>query len=173
MSIDSQPPVASTFSEPNELAVYVLHPGDIALAFVGERLETLLGSCVAVVLTDPHRTVATMCHIVNASEPSFDNRNNTAYASTAMRTMFAKLRSVGIEPTLCDAYVFGGGNMFPKLLNPQHVGAANVEWVMQFLRRHQMPMLAESVGGNCYRKVAWTVGSAELLVETVPTEEDN
>jgi chemotaxis protein CheD len=171
LATDSRPPFAASQTNDSPL-VYVLHPGDLALAFDGERLETLLGSCVSVVLTDPHRTVGAMCHIVNAIEPGPTQKNDTAFASAAMRQMFAKLRSVGIEPRLCHAYVFGGGNMFPKMFNTRHVGEANVEWVMKFLRQHRIPVLAESVGGNFYRKVAWTVGSPELQVETVATLDD-
>jgi chemotaxis protein CheD len=33
--------------------VTTLHPGDVVLGLRGDRLQTLLGSCVAVVLTDP------------------------------------------------------------------------------------------------------------------------
>ena len=46
--------------------VHVLHPGDVACGERGERFETLLGSCVAIVLTDPRRTIGAMCHIVHA-----------------------------------------------------------------------------------------------------------
>ena len=44
----------------------VLAPGDVAIGTRGDRFETLLGSCVAIVLTDPRRTVGAMCHIVHA-----------------------------------------------------------------------------------------------------------
>lgn len=153
--------------------VYVLHPGDVALAQAGERLETLLGSCVAVILTDPRRTVGVMCHIVNAGLPRGGDRSNTAYAANAMQAMFTRLRAVGITPQLCHAYVFGGGNMFPALFNSQHVGAANVRWVLDFLKQQRIEILAESVGEPCYRKIGWTVGSAELQIETVPVTPDN
>lgn len=33
--------------------VITLHPGDVVLGTRGDRLQTLLGSCVAIVLTDP------------------------------------------------------------------------------------------------------------------------
>ena len=152
--------------------VHVLHPGDVALAQEGERLETLLGSCVAVILTDPKRTVGAMCHIVNAGLPRQARQGDTAYAGYAMQAMFARLRAVGITPHLCHAYVFGGGNMFPALFNAQHVGAANVRWVLDFLQQQRIEVLAESVGDPCYRKIGWTVGSAELQIETVPVTPD-
>ena len=113
-----------------------------------------------------------MCHIVNAGLPRQARQGDTAYASYAMQAMFARLRAVGITPHLCHAYVFGGGNMFPALFNAQHVGAANVRWVLDFLQQQRIEVLAESVGDPCYRKIGWTVGSAELQIETVPVTPD-
>ena len=46
---------APTLEPPGPL--HTLHPGDVVCAERGDRMETLLGSCVAVVLTDPRRTV--------------------------------------------------------------------------------------------------------------------
>lgn len=46
-----------------------LHPGDVACVDRGERLDTLLGSCVAILLTDPQRSVGAMCHVVHAGAP--------------------------------------------------------------------------------------------------------
>ena len=160
---------ASRFGQETQ-TVHVLHPGDVALAVAGERLETLLGSCVAVILTDPKRTVGVMCHIVNSSKPSPGRQGDTAYAEFAMQEMFRRLSAVGIIGQRCHAYVFGGGNMFPHLFNSQHVGAANVRWVMDFLQRQGIEVLAESVGDAFYRKIGWTVGSAELQIETVAVE---
>ena len=41
-----------------DAGVMELLPGDTALGYAGDRMKTLLGSCVAVILTDPRRTVA-------------------------------------------------------------------------------------------------------------------
>ena len=40
------------------------------LGYAGDRMKTLLGSCVAVILTDQRRTVGTMCHIVHVGRPT-------------------------------------------------------------------------------------------------------
>lgn len=144
-----------------------LMPGDIALGGMGESFKTLLGSCVCVILTDPRRTVGSMCHIVHTVVPNAANRHNTAFGVVAMHEMFTGLRSRGINPRLCEAYVYGGGNMFPNLIRNQHVGASNVDWVMDYLDHHGLVVLDHSVGGNGYRKVSWVVGPGEPVVETV------
>lgn len=144
-----------------------LMPGDVALAVRGEHLKTLLGSCVSVILTDPRRTVAAMSHIVHVGSPNASNQSNTAYGSVAMNCMFGMLRARGINPAMCEAYVFGGGNMFSQTFNAKKVGTSNANWVLDFLDAQGIGIVDQELGGNGYRKVSWTVGAQEPLVETV------
>lgn len=143
-----------------------LMPGDVAIGLAGDQLKTLLGSCVSVILTDPRRTVAAMCHIVHSGKPNAGNAANTAFGEVAMADMFARLTAIGVIPTRCDAYVFGGGNMFPALSSKQPVGNSNVDWVLDYLHAKDIPVVDHCLGGNVYRKVSWTVGPGEPLVET-------
>jgi chemotaxis protein CheD len=139
-------------------AVHVLHPGDVACGDRGDRLETLLGSCVAIVLTDPRRTVGAMCHIVHARPASSRERDSTAHAATAMRRLQALLRARGIEPRLCEAFVYGGGNMFPGTAQPGHVGSQNADWALEALAELGVPVLAQDLGSDRYRRISWTIG---------------
>jgi chemotaxis protein CheD len=148
-----------------------LMPGDVALAVRGEQLKTLLGSCVSVILTDPRHTVAAMSHIVHVGAPNASNQSNTAYGSVAMNQMFDMLRARGINPVKCEAYVFGGGNMFPQIFNARNVGSTNADWVLDFLHSQGIAIIDQELGGNGYRKVSWTVGLQEPLVETVFAEQ--
>jgi chemotaxis protein CheD len=152
--------------------VVELMPGDVALGEVGDQLKTLLGSCVSVILCDPRRTVGVMCHIVFTGQPKPEHSHNTAYGSVAMEDMFTRLRTKGVNPQMCQAYVFGGGNMFPQIFSKKHVGATNSEWVLSFLHHHSIPVVQQSVGGTGYRKISWTVGVSEPVVETVFAEQD-
>jgi chemotaxis protein CheD len=150
-----------------------LMPGDVAMADAGDHLKTLLGSCVSVILTDPRRTVAAMCHIVHVGHPNATNRRNTAYGSAAMEGMFAHLRAKAVNPSMCQAYVFGGGNMFPQLFTVRHVGANNAEWTLNFLEAQGIAVVDQDLGGNGYRKVSWLVGSDAPVVETIFNEQGN
>ncbi len=143
-----------------------LMPGDIAVGLVGDHLKTLLGSCVSIILTDPRRTVGAMCHIVHVGKPNAANIHNTAYGSVAMQELFARLQHLGISPRLCQAYVYGGGNMFPNVFSRHHVGDANADWALAFLAENNITVLGQDLGGHGYRKVAWTIGPDEPVVET-------
>ncbi|MFG6463893.1 chemotaxis protein CheD [Roseateles sp. DXS20W] len=146
-----------------------LHPGDVACVDRGGRLETLLGSCVAIVLTDPRRTVGAMCHVVHAGAPT--GGCNTAYGDGALAEMARQLRSRGIDARQCQAWVYGGGNMFPGQVGDTaaqgNVGAANMTWALEALQRAGVHVLGASVGGHAYRKLRWTVGPEAPEVEAV------
>ncbi|MDO9004751.1 MAG: chemotaxis protein CheD [Aquabacterium sp.] len=148
-----------------------LHPGDVVCAHRGDRLETLLGSCVAILLTDPHRTVGAMCHIVHANKATTTARQSTCHASTALATLYRLITNEGLAPRLCKAYVYGGGNMFPALpLSRQqqsHVGDANARWVLQALQHDGVEVIHHDLGGFTYRRVAWTIGAQAPKVEAV------
>ena len=145
-------------------------PGQVALGLAGDQLKTLLGSCVSVILTDPRRTVGVMCHIVHVGRPSAANARNTAYGEVAMRDMFDRLVGVAIPPKLCQAYVYGGGNMFPQMAHKSHVGAKNADWVLDYLHDCGIQVVEHDVGGSTYRKVTWTVGRDKPGVEAVRTD---
>lgn len=150
--------------------VQELMPGDVALGQVGDQFKTLLGSCICVILTDARRTVAALSHIVHVSRPNSDNARNTAYGSVAMEAMFQMLGSAGAIPSRCQAYVYGGGNMFPGHYVAETVGARNARWVLQFLKEQGIVVIDVDVEGSGYRKVSWMVGTTEPKVEMVAVE---
>ncbi|MFP8780269.1 chemotaxis protein CheD [Hydrogenophaga sp. RWCD_12] len=148
--------------------LHTLHPGDVACALRGEELETLLGSCVAVILTDPRRTVAAMCHIVHTVAVQDPGRRTSAHGTAAFDAMDRLLIARGIQPQMCDAWVFGGGNMFPDLYRKKHIGDSNADWVMHMLAQRGVRVLRDDLGGRYYRRVRWTVGDEEPQVHCVP-----
>lgn len=136
----------------------MLHPGDVACAERGDRMETLLGSCVAVILTDRARTIGAMCHIVHSEPSSSDGVNSTASADGAIDAMYEALTMRALNPRLCSALVYGGGNMFPGLFRNGHVGEGNARRVLERLARDGIPVVMQDLGGNAYRRLSWTVG---------------
>ena len=143
-----------------------LHPGDVALGQHGDTLETLLGSCVAIVITDPRRTVGAMCHIVHSRPAPSSTRATGAYADVALDTMVELLQQRGITVRLCEAYVYGGGNMFPQLEQAPSVGDDNADWALGALSALGIRVLAVDLGGAAYRRLSWTIGRAAPQVIT-------
>lgn len=139
--------------------VHTLMPGDVVCADRGERLETLLGSCVAIVLTDRRRTIGAMCHIVHSHSASGPTDKPDAFADCAVDTMYRLLRDRGFSPKLCDAFVYGGGNMFPSLVAGPHVGERNGRKVLERLHLDGVRVIEVDLGGPSYRRVSWNIGT--------------
>ena len=91
-----------------------------------------------------------------------------AYAEVALDTMYALLRERGIDPRQCEAYVYGGGNMFPALFKTAHVGENNARWALDALAYDGVRVLFDDLGGTTYRRLSWTVGPAAPQVTAVP-----
>ncbi len=140
--------------------VTVLHPGDVACVLRGNRLETLLGSCVAILLTDPRRTLGAMCHVVHAHSRAGSLGDDTGYGDAALGAMARLLCQRGLTLRLCEAMLLGGGNMFPGQHGQGHVGERNVAWARGALAQEGVQLRHQDVGGHSYRRVRWTVGDA-------------
>ena len=145
-------------------AHHVLLPGDVVCAEQGDHLETLLGSCVAVLLSDPRGTVGAMCHIVHAAG---DPGGQTTFAAAALQRMHEQLLARGIVYSLCQAWVCGGGNMFPGRYAHRHVGEANAQWVLQALAGDGVQLVGQDLGGPFYRRVHWKLGDPAPCVTRV------
>lgn len=161
----SAPTMAATALSP---APVVLHPGDVAILDRGQSLETLLGSCVSIVLTDPRRSSAAACHVVHACDGP-----EATHGPFALARMFAGLRARGIEPLRCLAWVAGGGHMFPQLRGEPRlpdVGQANARWALRTLQGLGIALQGHDVGGSVYRRLRWTVGSEPPCVTAVKLE---
>lgn len=154
-------PIASAAAGP-----VVLHPGDVRCGTRGDQFATLLGSCVAIMLTDPRGTVGAMCHFVVAGTHRVASMWDTRDADDALQAMFDGLQRLGIHPQRCLAHVAGGGNMFPdRFACGSDIGAANAAAALELLGERGMVVVSRSLGGACYRKVLWTIGASQPDVE--------
>lgn len=147
--------------------LHTLNPGDVVCGERHDKLETLLGSCIAIVLTDPRRTVGVMCHIVHTGNAARGAQLSGAHGEVAFEMMFKLLRARGIDPRQCLAYVYGGGNMFPNQVNEFPVGERNAEWVLDKLDQYRITVVSHDLGGNTYRRLSWTVGPDEPTVVAI------
>lgn len=144
---------------------FVLHPGDVVIAERGDSIETLLGSCVTVILTDPRRTVGAVCHVVHTVSRPASSAASVGSASVAFACMDKGLRGKGIVASMCEAYVYGGGHMFPDRPDVRSVGDDNGAWVLGQLQMMGVRLMEVDLGGSAYRKLKWTVGPSNPEVQ--------
>ena len=65
------------------------------------------------------------------------------------------LHTHGIRVPLCEAYVVGGGNMFPGIVSSPSVGDVNAQWALGTLAAQGVRVVSADVGGAVYRRLRW------------------
>ena len=153
-----------------------LQPGEL---FVGDRtfqIRTILGSCVSITLWHPQARIGGMSHFLLPTrghvvpEDELDGR----YGDEALHLMIRDLRAAGVNPTQCEAKIFGGGNMFPgnehargKQAQGLSVGKRNGEAARALLHQHDITVLTESLFGIGHRQIVFDVSRGDVWARQV------
>ncbi len=148
-----------------------LQPGEYFVGDADYRIRTVLGSCVSVALWHPVRRIGAMSHFVLAERgveaiPVIDSR----YGNEAMWLMLHELVAVHVEPSQCQAKIFGGASMFdrkPRGGDSFLIGKRNGEAARNLLRSHGIPIVSESLFGAGHRQVIFDIASGDVWVRQV------
>jgi chemotaxis protein CheD len=119
--------------------------GEVAGSRQPLRLETVLGSCVAVCLYDPVAKVGGMNHILVPSSHS-DCSGTARCGVQAMELLINALMRIGADRRRLAAKAFGAGNVLPVFQTPT-IGDLNAQFVRDFLATERIPLLAQRLGG--------------------------
>jgi len=129
-----------------------------------------LGSCVAMMLFDPHAGAGGMAHVLLPS-PSLSRELSAPgkFPQTALPELLARLRAVGADPGQVVAKLVGGATMFANLVSPGtvHMGERNVLACRSTLRQAGIPIVAEDVGGGVGRSVWLEADSGRVTIRSV------
>ncbi len=133
-------------------------------------LSTLLGSCVAACIRDPIARVGGMNHFLLPSAPG-SGGNDNRYGVQAMELLINALLRAGAARGRLEAKVFGGGRMTQGFSD---IGGKNAEFVRRFLKDEDIPIVAESLGGDQARRVHFSPVTGEAAQQRVvdPTVAD-
>ncbi len=149
----------------------VLKPGEFYFGSSGERIKTLLGSCVAITFWNAHKRVGGMCHYLLPDNPSRANRiPDGRYADQSMELFLADLKRTATRPENYEVKIFGGGNMFPGVTrkNSNDVGRRNVKAARQLLSKNHFKIHSEHVGQVGHRTVILDLKSGYTWLKWQP-----
>lgn len=124
-------------------------PGEYYVTDEDMIVSTVLGSCVAVCLTDPGRRIAGMNHFLL---PDGGGATGGRYGVYAMELLINGLMKAGARRHMLEAKVFGGAAVIRGATAIQ-VGQRNVAFVDAFLEREGIRVVARDVLGSDARKV--------------------
>jgi chemotaxis protein CheD len=151
--------------------------GEIAVGRSGDTLVTLLGSCVAVVLSDPPKMKAAMAHIqlptaspgfpVDSSGLAVDSAGK--FADTAIAELMREIS--GTQRSQLVAHIAGGADMF-QTSRLATIGQLNIQAAERILGELNLKIATHACGGTLARRVRFEVSTGIMVVEDVdrPTE---
>lgn len=142
-------------SEPN---THFLLPSQIFVSQEDFKVNTILGSCVAVCLWDSVNQIGGINHFMLP----YWNGNGLAtpkYGDIAIDKLLKKMIELGASLNLIKAKIFGGGHVLGKDTFIYNVGERNIELAESKLLEYRIPIIARSTGGNTGRKILFCTQS--------------
>lgn len=151
-----------------------LLPGEYTVSAT-DAIVTVLGSCVAACIRDERRNVGGMNHFMlplsgNGDERSEVRSFNRAsfYGINAMELLINELVKLGSRRQDLTAKVFGGGAIVGNM-KTLDIGRANGEFVLSYLKREGIRLLAHDLYGALPRKVHFLPESGAVRVHYLRT----
>lgn len=148
-----------------------VQPGEfyITVAYPGEAIHTVLGSCVAACIRDPDAAVGGMNHFMLPEESQYGRDDwreavgmATRYGSYAMESLINGLLKLGARRERLEVKLFGGG----KVLDVEMpVGLRNIDFARRWLATEGLPVAAQDVGGNTPRRIIYFPATGTVKVK--------
>ena len=145
-------------------AVKIL-PGEYYVTPNDKALVTVLGSCVSACIRDVDTGLGGMNHFMLPDEGGRELVSASArYGNYAMEVLINHLLKLGARRMRLEAKVFGGGAVLESLSGSK-VGIRNAEFVINYLKTEQIPVVAKDLLDAYPRKIYFFPKSGRVLVK--------
>lgn len=149
-------------------AVKIL-PGDCYVSEnEDEMLVTTLGSCISACIRDPKRQIGGMNHFMlpESSTGTWGAASRaTRFGNHAMETLINGILSRGGKKERLEIKIFGGGNVISGVTD---IGDRNSDWVEEFLRNENLPVVAHNLRGKLPRRVHYFPATGKVMMRMLP-----
>ena len=139
---------------------YFLKPGNLFVCWEPYKLATVLGSCVAVCISDPITKVAGMS--VFAFPKAKGDLNSTYFASSSIPKLLEMMYNLGARKQCMQAHVLGGA--YSKKYLSKDFGKKNVEIALKYLKKNKISVVNNDTGGTFGRKIVFDTNCGEIIV---------
>jgi len=132
----------------------------------GEAVTTTLGSCVSACIRDKVLGIGGMNHFMLPAQSAHGSNDwldeATRYGNFAMEYLINSILKAGGNRNNLEAKVTGGGNVIANMSN---IGLKNGLFVLDYLGREGIPILANDLGDVHPRKVMYYPESGRMRVK--------
>lgn len=159
--------------EADHFPTIFLKAGEIYLAESPCLITTVLGSCIAVTMYCPEKTLGAMCHGLlptrwNTSPVSETDTHDFRYVDSALRYMLKQFDRRSIDRKSLQIKMFGGANVLTPPVRRRwsvSVGEKNIEAARRFFRQAGLRLNASRVGGIQGHKIVFNTRTGEVFLK--------
>jgi chemotaxis protein CheD len=148
-----------------DVAIPSIRMGEFSVARNGEKLRTLLGSCVGLALYDPRAKIGGLAHIVLPRANGPTDRPGK-FVDTAIPALIAEMRKISRGQLALTAKIAGGANMF-SATQSDAIGLQNIESCERLLGEMGIPIVGKHCGGKQGRRMALYTNDGKVVIEIV------
>ncbi|MDN4166129.1 chemotaxis protein CheD [Cytophagales bacterium LB-30] len=145
---------------------HFLYPANIWVAQQPTIISTLLGTCVAVCLWDSRAKIGGMNHYLLPLWNG-DGLASPKYGNIAIHKLVDEMQAQGASPKRMVAKIFGGKTSQKGGSVAYSIGLRNIQIAKEMLEELQIPLLAESVGGEYGRTIKFDTESGKVYMKLI------
>lgn len=134
-----------------------------------------LGSCLGIVLYDGNSRVGALAHVMHPWRSKVRNNVNRAkFVDSAIEMMLIRMIKSGADKKHITAKLFGGARMFQHVVGSRgvmQIGEENVASARQTLALNNIPIVAESTGGEKGRSIHFDLTNGSVVMRDAKDNE--
>ena len=134
----------------------------------GMLITYALGSCIGICLYDQRIKLASLIHIMLPLNMEAGRTHPLKYADTGIKETLKAMEAKGASRSRMTVKIAGGAKMFEIAGGSGlgNIGQRNIESVHAILKRENIRLLAEDVGGKVARTLLFDVGSGQGCIRS-------
>ncbi|OHD17312.1 MAG: hypothetical protein A2086_05325 [Spirochaetes bacterium GWD1_27_9] len=163
----------SFFDSKFQKKIISIGPGEYFVTKDDMVIQTVLGSCIAVCLFSDFDAYCGMNHFMLPGEASKNNDYDSArYGMYSMEMLINSLLKSGVNRKHLKAKVFGGGNVINFKTIKASIGENNIQFILNFLEKENIPIISNHLGGEHARKILFFSDSKKVLLKQISKTEE-
>ncbi|HRF45338.1 MAG TPA: chemoreceptor glutamine deamidase CheD [Candidatus Competibacteraceae bacterium] len=144
--------------------------GECYVTHCHEMITTVLGSCVSACIRDTVTGIGGMNHFMLPAGKAERNGNgavhglsaDAAYGGYAMELLINSILKYGGRRERLEVKIFGGGRIIGGIAD---IGFGNINFIRTYLRTEGLKVVAEDVGGDFPRRMAYFPATGKVLLK--------
>lgn len=133
----------------------------------GTLITYALGSCIGLCFHDPRLRLGALLHIMLPLNMEAGRTHPLKYADTGIKETLRQMEAKGASRSRITVKIAGGAKMFEVSGSGLgNIGQRNIESVHAILKRENIRLLAENVGGTVARTLLFDVSTGQGCIRS-------